>query len=172
MNTKERHQEFLVVATKLIKLAGGLEALDSLSKDEHKVAFNRLVDNLLVKTGCSSRQIARRIVATAMRRGRDYLVEMRNQGGARTPGLGKSLGPDPLPEDQKRQQVSTRLAPDVIDVNGETAGSKELAQAIAEVFELAGWGRAVDEALVRMVENDPELRGKLAKMGIIVKEVK
>jgi hypothetical protein len=129
MNTKERHQEFLVVATKLIKLAGGLEALDSLSKDEHKVAFNRLVDNLLVKTGCSSRQIARRIVAKAMRRGRDYLVEMRNQGGARTPGSGKSLGPDPLPEDQKRQPVSTRLAP----------GSKELAQAIAEVLELDGW---------------------------------
>jgi hypothetical protein len=67
-------------------------------------------------------------------------------GGARTPGPGKSLGPKPLPEDQKRQPVSTRLAPDVIDNNGEVEGSKELAQAIAEVFELGGWGRAVDEA--------------------------
>jgi hypothetical protein len=167
-STKARHQEFLAVATKLIELAGGLEALDSLSKDEHKVAFNRLVDNLLVKTGCSSRQIARRIVATAMRRGRDYLVEMRNHGGARKPGPGKTLGPAPLPPEQKRRQVSTRLASDVIDNNGEVEGSKELAQAIAEVFELDGWGRAVDEALVRMVENDPELRGKLAKMGIVL----
>jgi hypothetical protein len=159
MNTKERHQAFLVVATKLIELAGGLEGLDALSKDEHKVAFNRLVDNLLVKTGCSSRQIARRIVATAMRRGRDYLVEMRNQGGARTPGSGKSLGPKPLPEDQKRQRVSTRLAP----------GSKELAQAIAEILDLGGWGRAVDMALVRMVEGDQGLRAELEKRGITLK---
>jgi hypothetical protein len=93
-----------------------------------------------------------------MRRGRDYLVEMRNQGGPRKPGPGKRLGPAPLPPEQKRQPVSTRLAP----------GSKELAQAIAEVLELDGWGRAVDEALVRMVENDPELRAKLAKMGIVL----
>jgi hypothetical protein len=48
------------------------------------------------------------------------------------------------------------------------SGSKELAQAIAEVLELDGWGRVVDEALVRMVEGDPELRAKLAKMGIVL----
>jgi hypothetical protein len=42
----------------------------------------------------------------------------------------------------RRVSVSTRLAP----------GSKELAQAIAEVLDLPGWGHAVDLALFRMAE--------------------
>jgi hypothetical protein len=80
-------------------------------------------------------------------------------GGSRTPGPGKSLGPPHLPEGQKRLPVSTKLAP----------GSKELAQAIAKILELPGWGHTVDMALVRMVEGDRELKMKLAEVGIIVK---
>jgi hypothetical protein len=64
-----------------------------------------------------------------------------------------------MPEAKKRQRVSTQLAP----------GSKELAQAIAEVLELPGWGHVIDQALVRMVEGDRELKVRLAEMGIIVK---
>jgi hypothetical protein len=57
------------------------------------------------------------------------------------------LGPAPLPEDQKRRQVSTRLAP----------GYVEKAKKIAKVKGLAGWGRAVEMALDLMIERDPEL---------------
>ena len=67
-----------------------------------------------------------------------------------------NLGRPPLPEDQKRQRVSTRLAP----------GSKELAQAIAKILALPGWGHAIDLALEQMVESDPGLRVRLAEMGI------
>jgi hypothetical protein len=156
MNTKERHNEIVATATELIKAAGGIEAIDNLTKDEHKVAFNQIVDAVIDQTGCASRQIARRNVAKAMRKGRDYLVRMRSQGGARIPGPeggaripgpGKTLGPDPLPEDQKRQRVSTTLAP----------GYVEKAKAIAEIKGLKGWGRAVEMALDLMIEEDPEL---------------
>ena len=67
-----------------------------------------------------------------------------------------NLGRPPLPEDQKRQRVSTRLAP----------GSKELAQAIAKILALPGWGHAIDLALARLVESDPSLKDGLADMGI------
>jgi hypothetical protein len=67
-------------------------------------------------------------------------------------------GRPPLPEDQKRQKVSTRLGP----------GYKELAQAIAEAEGLPGWGHAVEQALVKMVEGNQELKAKLAKEGIAV----
>jgi hypothetical protein len=82
-----------------------------------------------------------------------------NWGGPRTPGPGKKLGPPKMSKNQKRERVSTRLAP----------GFKELAQAITEIKGLPGWGHVVDEALVRMVEADPSLRDGLVDMGIIVK---
>jgi hypothetical protein len=146
-NTKQRHNEIQSVAANLIALAGGIEAIDALPQDQHKAAFNRLVDALITQTGCASRQIARQNVAKAMRKGRDYLGGMATRGGTRVPGPGKTLGPAPLPPGQKRQQVSTRLAP----------GYVEKAKAIAEAKGLAGWGRAVEMALDLMIERDPEL---------------
>jgi hypothetical protein len=62
-----------------------------------------------------------------------------------------------MPPEQKRQQVSTRLAP----------GYLEKAKAIAEAKGLAGWGRAVEAALDRMIDTDPGLRIRLAEMGIV-----
>jgi hypothetical protein len=146
-NTRERHQQFQAVAADLIEQAGGIEAIDALPQDQHKAEFNRIVDGVIEQTACASRQIARNNVAKAMRKGRDYLGEMEIRGGPRVPGPGKTLGPDPMPPGQKRQQVSTRLAP----------GYVEKAKRIAEVKGLAGWGRAVEMALDLMIERDPEL---------------
>jgi hypothetical protein len=75
--------------------------------------------------------------------------------GGRRPN---QTGRPPLPEDQKRQKVSTRLGP----------GYKELAQAIAEIEGLPGWGHVIEQALVLMVKDEPELETKLAKKGITV----
>jgi len=77
-----------------------------------------------------------------------------NWGGQRP----NQTGRPPLPEDQRRQKVSTRLGP----------GYKELAQAIAKVEGLPGWGHAVEQALVKWANEDRELKIKLAEMGIII----
>jgi hypothetical protein len=172
MNTKKRHLEILAVAIVALEDAGGVEVVDALPQEKRLPSLKIMSHYVQSETNCAM-QIAKNAVAKAMRRARFKIMQERdpdNWGGARTPAPGKRLGPAPLPEDQKRQPVSTRLSPDVIDVNGETAGSKELAQAIAEVFELAGWGRVVDEALVRMVEGDRWLKAKLAGMGITLKK--
>lgn len=87
--------------------------------------------------------------------GKGELVTLFSHGGQRPNQTGRPK----VPEDQKRQRVSTKLAP----------GSKELAQAIAEVLKLPGWGYAIDLALVKMIEGDRELKVKLAEEGIIVK---
>jgi hypothetical protein len=63
-------------------------------------------------------------------------------GGARTPAPGKTLGPDPIPEDQKRQMASARFAPGTID----------RAKAIAEKKGYPGWSRVVDEAILKMAK--------------------
>jgi hypothetical protein len=80
-----------------------------------------------------------------------------NWGGPRKNQTGRPQ----LPEEETRPKVSTRFAP----------GSKELAQAIAEIYGLPGWGHAVEKALARMVQTDPGLQTRLAEMGIALEGV-
>lgn len=155
-NTKERHKEILAAAVRVLEIFGGVETIDGFPQAERARLLQKMADNVVSLTGCT-RSPARSNVAKAMRRARFAIMQQADPdrwGGGR-----QDAGRPPLPEDQKRQQVSTRLAP----------GSKELAQAIAEVFELPGWGRSVDQALVKWVEEDRELRSRLADMGIVVK---
>ena len=158
-NTRERHLEILAVAAEFINAAGGIEVINALPEGERKNTFNRIVDAVIDRTGCSSRQVARKNVAKAMRKDRHFLTQVANQGGPRTPGPGKTLGPDPMPEDEKRQRKSIRFAP----------GYPELAKAIAEAKGLNGRGQAIELALDLMVEGDRALKIKLAEMGIILK---
>jgi hypothetical protein len=58
-----------------------------------------------------------------------------NRGGLRNPPGGRP----PLPKDQKRQKVSPTLAP----------GIKELAQEIAKMHDLAGWGYLLDQLVIQ-----------------------
>lgn len=154
INTKKRHQEILSTAVRVLEIFGGAETIDALPQDERATQLRKMADNVVGLTNCT-RSPARNNVAKAMRRGRLAIMQQQdNWGGARP-----NPGPDPLPEEQRRQKASPKLAP----------GSKELALAIAEALELPGWGHAVDMALIRMVYADDELRVKLARMGIIVK---
>lgn len=150
-NTKARHQQILAIAHKAINEAGGVETIDGMDKEERKAKLRALKISVATKTGCTA-DTGRRNVAKAMRQAR-YGVELDRRGGWR--GGGRPS----LPDDQKRQQVSTSLAP----------GSKELAMAIAKIKGLRGYGRALDMALIRWIENDPALREELAEMGIVVK---
>lgn len=154
-NTKARHEEILNAATEVLKSAGGVETIEALPKRERIPKLREMAMFVAKKTNCTA-DPARRNVAKAMHRARFGLMQDRWGGPDRNQGR------TPLPADQKRQRVSTRLAP----------GSKELAQAIAEIWELPSWGHAVDKVLVRMVENDRELKVKLAEMGIILKAQK
>ncbi len=164
-NTKERHLEILAAADEAIEVAGGVEAIDALPQDKRLLKLRQLAQKVGIESNCHI-DTARKNVAKSMRRARFAVMQKRtychdkqeeerdNWGGAR---LG--TGPDPWPEGQMRQMQSTRLAP----------GSKELAKAIAKILGLAGWGHAVDEALVRMAEGDQELTMKLAEVGIIIR---
>jgi hypothetical protein len=155
MNTKERHKEILNVAAKAIEAAGGVVGIDAMPKGERIAALRELAAGIVEETGCTI-ETARRNVAQAMRRAR-YGVMQDRWGGPRP----NQTGRPPMDPAERRVRISTRLAP----------GSKELAQAIAEVLELPAWGHAVDRALVRWVEGDRELKIKLAHMGIIVKAI-
>jgi hypothetical protein len=97
-----------------------------------------------------------RLIILLINRGEIMTNTKRHDWGGRRPN---QTGRPPLPEEEKRQKVSTRLGP----------GYKELAQAIAEVEGLPGWGHAIEQALIQRVEGDLRLRVKLAEMGIIVK---
>ncbi len=152
-NTKARHKEILASAVRVLEIFGGVEIIDALPQDERRLKFREMA--LYVRnTKETTLDTARRNVTKALHQARHPLNDLDRWGGP-----GRNQGRLPMPEDQKREPVSTRLAP----------GSKELAQAIAQVKELPGWGRALDQALVKWVEGDPELKIKLAEMGIIVK---
>jgi hypothetical protein len=159
-NTKARHLEIYKAAVKIVEKSGGVEMIDALPKKQRVL---KLRDMALAVTGATSctRETARRNIAKAMSQARFAVMQdqrakaLDNWGGPRTPGPGKKLGPPQLSKNQKRERLSTRLAP----------GSKELAQAIAKVLGLPGWGHAVDVALVLMVEGDQELKVKLGEMG-------
>jgi hypothetical protein len=154
-NTKRRHKEILAAAVKALEDAGGVEIIDALPQEERTPQLRKMADSVIGLANCT-RTPARSNVAKALHQARYALMQAEPDmwGGTRP-----NAGPPRLPEDQKRQPVSTKLAP----------GSKELAQAIAEVLELPGWGHSVDQALVLMVEGNPELRRKLADMGVILK---
>jgi hypothetical protein len=151
-NTKARHEEIYLAAAEALQNAGGVQTIDTLSEKERMSKWHQMKIETVNKTGCHI-DTARRNIAKAMRRARFGIMQDRWGG----PRVSDKQGRPPMPEAQKRQSVSTRLAP----------GSKELAKAIAEVLELPGWGHAVDLALVRWVEGDRELKVKLAEMGII-----
>jgi hypothetical protein len=156
MNTKKRHQEILNAAERVLQDFGGIEVIDGMPQEERKLTLRLMVVNVGGAANCHL-DTARRNVVKALRRARHPLNDLGRWGGAR-----ENTGPTPLPEDQKRQKCSLVLAP----------GSKELAQAIAEVLGLPGAGHVVDQALVRMVEGDQWLKIKLAEMGIILKAQK
>jgi hypothetical protein len=158
-NTKARHQEILTAAAEAIDRFGGVEAIDALLPDQRKLKLRLLKVEISSKTHCTA-DTARRNIAKALQRARHPLNDIDQWGGERTPAPGKTTGPDPLPENEKRQPVSTRLAP----------GYKELAQAIAEYYDLPGWGHTIERALDRWVESDPELKVKLIEIGIIIKK--
>lgn len=153
MNTKARHREIYNAAALALEEAGGIKVIDGLVADKRVFELRRMALDVASATRCH-RETARRNVAKAMRRAR-YKITKDNWGGQRT----NQVGRPPLPQAEKRQKVSTRLGP----------GYKELAQAIAEVEGLPGWGHAVEQALIRMVEGDRELKIKLAEMGIIIR---
>jgi hypothetical protein len=155
-STKKRHQEIMNIARQVLKEAGGIEAHLALPAHQQGPKFLEMARHVAELTQCVN-QTSRNNMAKVMRQARGELMKD-NWGGKRTPGQGKTLGPAPLPAQEKRVAVSTRLAP----------GSKELAQAIAEVLELPGWGHAMELGLMALVK-DKEIRGKLADMGIIVK---
>jgi hypothetical protein len=160
MNTKERHEKIYNAAVKAVEREGGVEAIDSLAQNERLITLQNMYISVVLETSCV-KATARRNVAKAIRRARYGVMKQRetdNWGGPRKNQTGRPQ----LPEEETRPKVSTRLAP----------GSKELAQAIAEIYGLPGWGHAVELALVRMVEGDQELRVKLAEMGIILKNVR
>jgi hypothetical protein len=153
-NTKARHREILAAAAHLIELVGGVEEIDALSQEERQRALRLLAMNVVMKTGCTM-DPARSNVAKAMRKARFALMQKRDPdrwGGARP-----NTGPKPLPPDQKRQRVSTRLGP----------GYLELAKAITEIKGFNGWGHTVEVALDGMIAGDPELRIRLIEMGVI-----
>lgn len=152
MNTKFRHQEIYATAVKILEMSGGVEAIDSLEQSDRVIVLRRMASGVADMTNCHI-DTAKRNVAKTLRRARYGIMQ------DRWGGPGRNQGRLPMPDNQKRQPVSTRLAP----------GSKELAQAIAEALELSGWGHTLDLALVRMVEGDRELKVKLVEMGIIVK---
>jgi hypothetical protein len=151
-NTKARHKEIYAAAAEVLQSVGGVEEIDALAQEKRILKLRHLTKAVAAKTNCT-RDTARRNIAKAMHRARFGIMQDR-WGGSR---VSDRLGRPSIPEAQKRQSVSTRLAP----------GSKELAKAIAEVLELPGWGHAVDQALVRWIEGDRELKVKLAEMGII-----
>ena len=153
-NTKARHQEILTAAVQTLETFGGVEAIDALSQKERIPILRKMGKMVRELTGCTIPP-ARGNIAKAMRKARFGIMQERDPdrwGGARP-----NTGRPPLPESQKRQAVSTRLAP----------GTKELAQAIAEVLVLPGWGHALEQGLNRMVEGDQELKNKLVEMGVI-----
>lgn len=158
-NTKKRHREILAAAAAAIEAVGGIEAIDALPQGDRVIVLRQLKIRVYAETDCHI-DVARRNVTEALRRARHPLNDIDdNWGGARIPAPGKSLGPTPTSNDQKRQPVSTRLTP----------GSKELAQAISKVLDLPGWGHAMELGLIALVEGDRELKVALAEMGIIVK---
>jgi len=150
-NTKVRHLEILTIAKKTIKAAGGTKGIDALEQDERKEIYEQMITRVVKEAACG-RLAARNNVAKALRQDRWGVMED-NQGGSR-PGAGRPL----TENEEKRRRVSTRLAP----------GYLEMAKAIAEVKGLQGWGRAVEMALDKLAD-DPDLRDKLAELGIIVK---
>jgi hypothetical protein len=152
-NTKARHLEILDTVRRVLQEAGGIETYHALPKDQQGPRFREMAIKVKNLCGCSL-QTARNNMAKILRQTRGE-ISMDNWGGPRTPGPGKKLGPPKMSEDQKRERVSTRLAP----------GFKELAQAITEIKGLPGWGHVVDVALVLMVEGDQELKVKLGEMG-------
>lgn len=156
INTKARHREICAVAIKVLADAGGVEVIDALPQDERPLKLRQMAKAVAKLADCTI-NTARLDCAKTRQQARFGSIMKDNWGGSRE---SDKLGPAPLPEDQKRVAVSTRLAP----------GSKELALAIAKVLELPGWGHVVDRALIRMVEGDRELKVKLAEMGIIVKK--
>lgn len=158
-NTKKRHKEILAAATEVLENVGGVGIIDALPQEERRPILVKMAKSVQETTNCAAPS-ARNNVAKAMRKARFKIMKEQDPdrwGGAR---VSDKLGRPRLPEDQKRERVSTRLG----------HGVKELAQAIAEVLELDGWGHAVDQALVRMVEGDRELKIKLAEIGIILKK--
>jgi hypothetical protein len=156
MNTKERHRKIYNAAVKAVEREGGVEIIDRLPKGERVPVLRNMALTVVGQTSCT-KDTARRNINKALHQMRNGLTQD-NWGGPRKNQTGRPQ----LPEEETRPKVSTRLAP----------GSKELAQAIAEIYGLPGWGHAVELALVRMVEGDQELRVKLAEMGIILKNVR
>lgn len=156
-NTKARHKEIYNEATRVLEIFGGVKTVDALSPEERIPQLCKMAGMVKELTSCHI-DSARRNIAKAMRRARFGIMKDR-WGGERTPGPGKTMGPDSMPEDQKRQMASARFAP----------GTIPLAKAIAEIKGLQGWGRVMEEALLEMVEGDPILKKELSEMGIIVK---
>jgi hypothetical protein len=159
MNTKERHEKIYNAAVKAVEREGGVEAIDSLAQNERLITLQNMYLSVVLETSCV-KATARRNVAKAMRRARYGVMKQRetdNWGGPRPNQTGRPQ----LPEEETRPKVSTRLAP----------GSKELAQAIAEIYGLPGWGHAVEKALVCMVQTEPGLKTRLAEMGIVIEGV-
>ncbi|MHC4489892.1 MAG: hypothetical protein ACYSW7_12095 [Planctomycetota bacterium] len=157
-NTKARHQEIYTAATKALENAGGVREIDNLSQDKRKAVLFSMATSVIA-TANTTRDTARRNIAKAMHCARFAIMQQADPDRWGGPRVSDKLGRPPMSENQKRQSVSTRLAP----------GSKELARGIAEVKELPGWGHSVDLALVRWVEEDSSLKVRLAEMGIIVK---
>lgn len=152
-NTKKRHIEIYAAAENALRKAGGVERIDALDQSERRPIMRQMARRVEEQTNCII-DTARRNVAKAMRRARWGIMQQDNWGGA-----GRGAGRPPKPEDQKRQPVSTRLAP----------GKKELAIAVAEIWDLPGWAHSFEMALDKMIQGDRELKVRLAKMGIIVK---
>ncbi len=152
-NTKARHREILAAAIRVLEIFGGVETIDALPQEERTPQLRKMADTVVGLTNCT-KSPARNNVAKALRQARFGIMQDK-WGGLR---VSEKQGRPPLPKGQKRQSISTMLAP----------GSKELAQAIATVLELPGWGHTLDMALIRMVEGDQELKSKLD----IVKEQK
>jgi hypothetical protein len=159
-NTKARHLEILAVAANEVEKAGGVESIDALPWQERRATLGKMITAVIETTGCV-RETARRNVAKAMRRARYALMQQEapdSWGGQRP----NQTGRPPSPPDEKRIAVATML----------TADAKELAEAIAVILDLPGWGHSLEAGLQALVEGDPSLREGLDDMGIILKEIK
>lgn len=151
-NTKARHLVILAIAANEVEKAGGVEAIDALSWKDRRATLGKMITAVITSTGCV-RETARRNVAKAMRRAQK---DPDRWGGNRP----NQTGRPPLPPDERRVPVSTLL----------TADAKELAEAIAVILDLPGWGHSLEAGLQALVEGDPSLREGLADMGIILEK--
>lgn len=105
-NTKARHKEIYTAAVRALEIAGGIEVIDALSKDERILQLRKSAKWIEGMTNCHI-DSAKRNLAKAIRRARYGLMQEASQwGGRRNPPGGRPPKEDQMKPNDKKEKAN------------------------------------------------------------------